>query len=327
MKYSAIIYIESPLQLLSASNYLSKNPKSVVIYRSSQPQLEKLVQMSSFASRSIKIVSIASIALIIRGVLRQNVQQLGFGDIRSTVSVLLNSIFRDADLLMFDDGAYSASVDDGGDPVFNSGYSRLKSKAIRRVFSTRHLSRHTILNQKISRSYAEVERSKLSDALRVFDTQNYFCGIPEIADSKIRKTFIYVESSLDGWTSLGTEKALYKRLGAYCDINQMQLLVVAHRLSTEERILSLMPAGSDAKVIKLGIPIEFLFLEYGASHVTFGFCFTSATLIALELISNVKLAVFKIDEELIFKNKKPIWASYFESLHDHSILNKNLEII
>jgi hypothetical protein len=232
---------------------------------------------------------------------------------------------------MFDDGAYSTSVDDGGDPVFNSGYSRLKSKAIRRCFSSRHLSRHTILNQKISRSYAEVERSSLSDALRVFDTQSYFIGIPEIAESKKRKTFIYVESSLDGWVSLGTEKALYKRLVDYCHLNQMQLLVVAHRLSTAEKILSRLPADLDVRVIKLGIPIEFLFLKYEASHVTsnitFGFCFTSATLLALKLISNVKLVVFKIDEELIYNNKKPIWASYFESMHEHSLLNKNLKII
>ena len=260
-------------------------------------------------------------------ILRRNVQFLGLGDMRSTVSVFLYSVFRSADLLMFDDGLYSTSVDSGGDPLFNSGYAKLKSKLIFRCFSSRSILRHTILTHKIYRSYTEVERSSLSSALKIFDTRKFLSEIPEVGDLKKRKTFIYVESSLKGWVSLDTEKALYKRLVSYCQANEMNLLVVAHRLSTEEGIIALMPDGARATVLKLGIPIEFLFLEYEGLCVTFGFCFTTATQLALDLVSDSKLVVFEVDEELVFDSRKSIWKSYFGSLHDFSSSNKNLEVI
>ena len=57
-------------------------------------------------------MSIASIVLIVKSLLSRNIKQVGFGDIRSTVSVFLYSIFKNADLLMFDDGAFSFYVDD-----------------------------------------------------------------------------------------------------------------------------------------------------------------------------------------------------------------------
>jgi len=88
-----------------------------------------------------------------------------------------------------------------------------------------------------------------------------------------------------------------------------------------------MPDGARAKVLKLGIPIEFLFLECEGLCVTFGFCFTTATQLALELVSDSKLVVFKVDEELVFDSRKAIWTSYFGSLHDLSLSNKNLEVI
>jgi len=322
-----LIYVESPLQFFSAMDFLDKNKNSLLYYYHYDKELEKIIFLSKYFHIARKSSIYNFVKLLFRVLIKYNINNVGVGDIRSTRSLVLIFLTNKSTISLFDDGNYSSNFDQGGDYKINLGNKKLKSPLIRYIFSNYKINRCTFLKHDITRNYNKITKFNAPNIVKNFNLMELKRKIK--AYNKSTKTFFYIESNLDGWINKKHEQKIYDLISKHCVENDLKLVILAHRLSSLNRIREFIKGFKDAKCIKLNIPVELFFIFNDHPNFTFGFSITSAVHTGLIFIKKSNFVIIKISESLIFNMYKQIVKNHYDRLYQSNdqIKNKYLELV
>lgn len=296
-KSYSVIYLESPLQLISSSKFISNTDNCFLIYRKTNIQLENLVK--NFKNiENVKLIKVENIFIAFIEILNikffYKVDSLGLGDIRSFYSMLFMSLLKRNKTVLFDDGGYSKYLDQQNEPLLNASFQSIKSIYIKKFLKNKFLYRETLYKHKIYRKYYSVVRNDLNLSLSNFEINQK--NALQNLKVKNQPTFYYIESSLEGWVSDKIESEIYLSLQKFCIERELRLVIIGHRKMSMERIKKLTSLISNYDVIKIDYPIEF-YLTYIDKSVNFiGFTITTAIFSALEIISSANILQVKIND-------------------------------
>jgi len=320
-----IIYVESPLQFFSSISFLRKNYKeSLLLYYKKDNQLESLIENSNFSINYIKFTLPNIIKLIFQSIIIYRIKVVGVGDLRSTRSLFSILFFGKSKLLLFDDGNYSSNLDQNGDYKINLGYANIKSSYIKYILNRYRIHRYTIFNHTIKRPYAKIVKSNSSKTLKFINIDNNKDGLSHFNSNS--KTFFYIESNLDGWTENSTEQKVYNIINEYCNDNEYDLVILAHRLTPIKRIKEFTREFTNIKCVKLNVPVELFLILNDHNNFIFGFSITSALHTGTELINNSKIINIKIPQKYIFNQFKEVADNHYARFYSYGYrMNKEFE--
>lgn len=309
---TSVFYIESPLQLVSASCSLRNQSKCILVYRDTHPQLEKLIQ--SFGSLGnanlIKVNNIFTTAVVVFKLkYRFSLDMLGLGDIRSFYSLLFTSLLKRRKTVLFDDGGYTTSIDQEKDILLNTSFAKIKFFFIDKLLREDNLHRETLFLHGIKRKYRSVVRNELRASLSIFsfEDENRIKRLPDYGEP----TLYYIESSLEGWVSDEIETKIYSSLYLYCSERGLKLVVIAHRNADIVRLKKLTSAISNCHIVRLNYPIEFYFPTIDLSSSCIGFTVTTAVFTAVQSLLSAKMVQVELRESHFSKQ----YRSYVSNFH------------
>ena len=324
-----VIYVESPLQFMSSFDYLSKNKNSVILYRKSQPGLEKTISFSCFQNISYPIISFFSLKLLLKLFFSKESKTIGFGYLPSIYSLLLSLVFKNSKLVMFDDGTYSTWVDKSDFVDGNVRFKAIRKKLMLSILQKRKIHRYSMMKHKIERKYHKITRWEFSDITEYFKELHIPNEINELLKNK--DMLFFVESDLSTWVDSNVEKDIYKRIVKYCSKNNLSLCILCHRLSKTDRIKKLIGDNVDLSIQKLGYSVELFYISLKKIHsknkIEFGFTFTSAFSTAPIFLKNEKLNLFKIHRDNFFDDKLKGVDIFYEQIQKDSLRYPNINII
>ena len=309
-----VFFVESPLQLVSVANKVCQSDESILIFRDTNPQLERLVK-SLCPLGSTKIFKVDSLFGLILRILQiklsSRVIEIGVGDFRSFYSIILLGTFRSQKTILYDDGSYSIGVDQGQDPFINVRVKFIKSWFIRRVLARKNLGRSSLFAHPISREYESIVRDDLKVSLKRFSVNG------EVADDDIfsvsEPALYYVESCLKGWVPDAVEASIYSSLQNYCKTNKLKLIIICHRRVVMARLNYLTSHINDFKIVKLEYPIEFYYPAMDSEIHTVAFPITSAFRTAINIFNFPKVIRIEIEGSKFIGAYRAFAANFYES--------------
>lgn len=314
---------------MSSFDYLSKNKNLIILYRKSQPGLEKTISFSCFQNISHPILSIFSLKLLLKLFFSKDTKTVGFGYLPSIYSLLLTLVFKNSKLVMFDDGTYSTWVDKSDFVDGNVRFKAIRRKLMLSILQKREIHRYSMMKHKIERKYHKITRWEFSDINMYFKDLHMPNKINEILKKK--DTLFFVESDLSTWVDSSVEKDIYKKIVKYCSENNLFLCILCHRLTKIDRIKKLIGDKIDLSIFKLGYSVELFYISLKKIHlenkIEFGFTFTSALSTAPIFLKNEKLNLFKIHRDNFYEDKLKGVDIFYEQIQKDSLRYPNMNII
>ena len=329
---NTIIYVESPLQFLSSLDYLNKEKQVIIFFRDSQPGLRKTISLSNFSKNAYPIKSPTSAKLIFKLWKSGSIKYIGFGYLPSVFSLFFVYFFYKSDLIMFDDGTYSAVVDQSNLVESNVRFKRLRKYIMDSVLNKRKISRYTMMNHEIKREYDGIIKWNFASIPQHFNNLE----LPETIQNllEIKKNIIfYAESSLSDWVEDKYEKKAYESIISYSKKHNMHICIIPHRLSKTNEISELMNDFKDYSIIRLGFSLELFYIEiellnsFRGNKIEFAYIFTTAFTLAPFFIKNLPLNLFRIESENFYDAKRPIANIFYDQSIIDSQKYKNINII
>lgn len=327
---NTIIYIESPLQFISSLDYLNKEKQVIIFYRDSQPGLRKTISLSNLNKNAYPIKSLSSIKLILKLWKSGLVKNIGFGYLPSVFSICFVYFFYKSDLIMFDDGTYSAVVDQSDLVEGNVRFKCLRKYLMNSILNKRKILRYTMMNHEIKRKYERIVKWNCESIPQYYDNFE----LPEDIQNllKIKKNIIfYVESPLSDWVKDGYEKKAYESIINYSKKHNMHICIVPHRLAKTNEIIELMDNYKDYSIIRLGLAMELLYVglinSFRGNRLEFAYIFTTAFTLAPLFIKNSRLNLFRIEPINFYDDKRQMANIFYNQSTIDSQTYKNINII
>lgn len=314
-----LIYVESPLQLLSAMDSIRTDVSPVFIVRNKNYQIGNIIGNSKFLQNQ-KIFLFNSLIGFILNLFKitfsYKVKNLSIGDIRSIYSLILFLMHFKRGLGLLDDGTYTISVDNSSNLNINLRLAFIKLPIIKLFLRQRKLTRYTLFGHKISRNYRAVHRSRSENAIKKLELQN--SAIDDLSEFKITNSIIYVQSGLEGWVPSIIEKKLYDKLQTLARNKNSKLIVFMHRRTKEADIMDFITDSENVDLRLLKFPIEFYYENIDHISNTIVFPITTAIRTALLFMRNAKICLFKIEIQNFFDNRKQVVRKFYENVTDEA---------
>ncbi len=313
-----IYYLESPLQILSSTEYLNnkKNKHIYLFNKSNQTKnISKNFQKNSKKKEANNLL-FYFFSLIHKRIFYK-VENIGMGDIRSFRGILLALIFSRSDIVLFDDGTFSIFFDRGGSYRQNLKYGWLKSFFIERIIKQRNIIRVTTFEHHIDRNYKSIIRNNLKNAIKILslNAQN-----EKELDSR---TLYYIESSLEGWVSFEYERSIYEFLDNYCKEHMMKLKVLLHR-NTDKKFFEKLIHGISLDVYQLDYPVEIFFVNNDHKNSNFAFCLTTASITAMMTLEESKVICINPDLNSFNPKFRDFAKKYFKDIETFSKKSRSM---
>jgi hypothetical protein len=279
-----IVYIESPLQFLSALPNINNAEHTIIIIRNRGLEAYARPILNTYIEAEIEVHTFDDLSGFVKILFfktNQKLKRILIGDPRSFYSQILMLLHWRSQNYLLDDGSYTLINDDGGGCYeVNSTYWILKSFIFKFIVKPERLSRATLFKHKITNPYRTLIRHDFKALLDKISPK-----VHQAKGQQVELSLFYIESKLDDWVGPDTERAIYLALVNLCKEIGRRLVIIAHRNSTEDEIKSKLPLNAIAEVIVLGNPVEIWCLGNARKGAIYSCALTTTahSLVALNL--------------------------------------------
>ena len=318
-KTAQLIYIETPLQLLSAMQCLTIDNLSILIIRNTNLQLSNMVEKSDFLShQNIMFFNSLYEFLIIMQKVKYyySINKIYLGDIRSGFALTIFLFFMRKDIGLLDDGTYSISIDQGGSLRTNLRYAKIKLPIMQWLLNHNKLERFTIFDHKITRKYKEIKKMKCYKAVKSLSLEG--STLKEFGDHKINNSIIYIQSGLTGWVPRFIEQRLYNRLQELAKSEKSHLIIFLHRRSKKEEIKSFVTPNANVQIKAIEFPVEvyYPYLDDRTNKIVFPI--TSALRTAMPVIKNASIYMCKLNLNHFYDTRQELVNEFYTTIEDEA---------
>ncbi len=278
-----IVYVESPLQLLSALPNLESDRPGLVIVRGQHVGTYAKSILDGSVGPYFQLCifeGIFGFCKVLALKTPKMPKRLLIGDPRSVFSLALMIRFQNSEVVLLDDGSYSLEVDRGGDFTLNTRFPRLKRTLFKFLANPGTLTRSTLFSHRITVTYRSVLRHDFRSLV-----ENTASKVFKPINLPVGSSVVHIESSLDGWVDLETERRMYRKLIDICDATGRKLVIIAHRRSCTKKIREKLPSEVEVCIITLDYPVEIFIVLNATEDARYSCAITTAlhSLLALNL--------------------------------------------